>query len=78
MTVDALVQRFIPLDDGTGDHVFDTWTNKVAKNRRCWRYCRPAPAAMTSSATRNGSSAAPITLDQVGFDPSGNDDEIAS
>ena len=31
MTVDALVQRFIPLDDGTGDHVFDTWTNKVAK-----------------------------------------------
>ena len=23
--------RSLPLDDGTGEYVFDTWTNKVAK-----------------------------------------------
>ncbi len=30
MPINDVVQRFVPLDDGTGKYVFDTWTNKVA------------------------------------------------
>ena len=30
LPLDDLVERFIPLDDGTGKYVWDTWTRKIA------------------------------------------------
>lgn len=73
MELDALIERFVPLDDGTGDYVFDTWTNKVAKKGQMIALL---PAGVRGDDIkrhpvwyRRGA----YYLDQVGFDPSGRD-----
>lgn len=34
MPLEDIVERFIPLDDGTGDYVWDTWTRKIVKTKQ--------------------------------------------
>ena len=75
MTVDALVQRFIPLDDGTGDHVFDTWTNKVAKKSQMLALLPAGARGDDIKRHPEWVERGAYYIDQVGFDPSGNDDE---
>lgn len=69
MSLDELVARFMPLDDGTGKYVFDTWTNRVAH--------RDQMAALLPAGQRGDDikrhpvwvSRGACYLDQVGFDP---------
>lgn len=76
MNIDDIVERFIPLDDGTGEYVFDTWTNKVAR--------RTQMVALLPAHTRQDIikqhplwiDRGAFYLDQVGFDPSGNDHNV--
>ena len=75
MTVDDLVQRFIPLDDGTGDHVFDTWTNKVAKKSQMLALLPAGARGDDIKRHPEWVERGAYYLDQVGFDPSGNDDD---
>ena len=76
MPVDDLVARFVPLDDGTGKYVFDTWTNKVAHRDQMI-------ALMPAGVRADDIKRHPVYvergayyLDQVGFDPAGVDDNV--
>lgn len=76
MYLDDVVERFVPLDDGTGEYVFDTWTNKVAK--------RTQMIALLAAGVRGDDikrhpvwiTRGAYYLDQVGFDPSGKDSAV--
>ena len=76
MDLDDVVERFVPLDDGTGEYVFDTWTNKVAK--------RTQMIALLAAGVRGDDikrhpvwiTRGAYYLDQVGFDPSGKDSAV--
>lgn len=76
MDLDDVVDRFMPLDDGTGEYVFDAWTNKVAK--------RTQMIALLAAGVRGDDikrhpvwiTRGAFYLDQVGFDPSGKDSAV--
>ena len=70
MTVDDLVERYVPLDDGTGDYVFDTWTNKVTKRSQMLTLL---PAGARGDDIKRHPvwiSRGAFFMDEVGFDPS--------
>ncbi len=73
MELDDLITRFVPLDDGTGDYVFDTWTNKVAKKSQMVALL---PAGVRGDDIKRHPvwyERGAYYLDQVGFDPAGKD-----
>jgi len=73
MELDEIVERFVPLDDGTGDYVFDRWTNKVVKKAQMIALL---PAGVRGDDIKRHPywiSRGAFYLDQVGFDPSGKD-----
>lgn len=76
MPLDDLVARFIPIDDGTGDYVFDTWANKIAKRTQMVALL---PAGVRGDDIKRH----PLWIDrgayfieQIGFDPSGTDTAV--
>lgn len=76
MYLDDAVERFIPLDDGTGKHVFDTWTNKIAMREQMLTLL---PAGMGVNDIKRHPlwlDRGAYYLDQVGFDPSGTDTAV--
>jgi len=73
MELDDLIARFVPLDDGTGDYVFDCWTNKVAKKAQMIALL---PAGVRGDDIKRHPvwyQRGAYYLDQVGFDPAGTD-----
>ncbi|MCP1675473.1 putative DNA primase/helicase [Natronocella acetinitrilica] len=73
MSVDDAVERFLPLDDGTGKFVFDTWTRKIAHKDQMLALL-PADSKLADvkrhpTWIHRGA----YYLDEVGFDPSGKD-----
>lgn len=73
MPLDDVVARFIPLDDGTGKSMFDTWTNKIALREQMVALL---PAGMRGDDLKRHPvyiERGAYYLDQVGFDPSGKD-----
>lgn len=73
MALDDLVERFVPLDDGTGKYVFDIWTNKVALRDQMISLL---PAGVRGDDIKRHPlwvERGAYFLDQVGFDPSGAD-----
>jgi putative DNA primase/helicase len=76
MALDDLVERFVPLDDGTGKYVFDTWTNRVAAKDQMITLL---PAGVRSDDIKRHPvwvERGAYYLDQVGFDPSGKDGSV--
>ena len=76
MPLDDVVARFIPLDDGTGKHVFDTWTNKIALREQMISIL---PAGMRNDDLKRHPvyvKRGACYLDQVGFDPAGTDKNV--
>lgn len=76
MSLDDAVVRFMPLDDGTGKYLFDTWTNKVAMRDQMIAIL---PAGVRADDVKRHPvwmQRGACYLDQVGFDPSGNDKEV--
>lgn len=76
MELDDAVVRFIPLDDGTGKYVFDTWTNKVALKDQMIALL---PAGVRGDDVKRHYlwiSRGAYYLDQIGFDPSGKDSNV--
>ncbi len=76
MSVDDLVERYIPLDDGTGDYVFDTWTNKVAKRAQMLTLLPAGGRGDDIKRHPLWVARGAFYLDQVGFDPSGRDRNV--
>lgn len=76
MSLDDIVARFVPLDDGTGKYVFDKWTNKIAQREQMITLL---PAGVRGDDIKRhpvwGERGA-YYLDQVGFDPSGKDADV--
>ena len=76
MELDALVERFLPIDDGTGKVVFDTWTNKLAHKDQM-------VALLAAGVRGDDIKRHPVWyqrgayyLDEIGFDPAGKDKEV--
>ena len=77
MGLDDLVERFLPIDDGTGKYVFDTWTNRLAHKDQMLALL-PADAKQADIKRhpvwmRRGA----FYLDEVGFDPSCADPDVS-
>jgi putative DNA primase/helicase len=73
MTLDDAVARFIPLDDGTGKFLFDTWTNKIVHKDQM---VAVLPAGMRGDDVKRHpvwQQRGAFYLDQVGFDPACSD-----
>lgn len=76
MSLDEIVARFLPLDDGTGKYVFDTWTNKIAHREQMITLL---PAGVRGDDIKRHPvwvERGAFYLDQVGFDPSGTDHSV--
>jgi putative DNA primase/helicase len=76
MSLDDAVERFVPLDDGTGECVFDTWTNKVCKRTQM---VAVLPAGIRGDDIKRHDvwvQRGACYLDQVGFDPTGKDRNV--
>lgn len=76
MELGDIVERFVPLDDGTGDYVFDTWTNKVAKRSQMITLLPAGVRADDIKRHPYWVSRGAYYLDQVGFDPSEKDRNV--
>jgi putative DNA primase/helicase len=76
MALDDAVARFVPLDDGTGKYLFDTWTNKVVMREQMIALL---PAGMRGDDIKRHPvwmQRGAYYLDEVGFDPSGRDKSV--
>lgn len=76
MSLDDIVARFVPLDDGTGKYVFDTWTRKIAHREQMITLL---PAGVRGDDIKRHPvwiERGAFYLDQVGFDPSEADQEV--
>jgi putative DNA primase/helicase len=76
MSLDEIVQRFLPIDDGTGKYVFDTWTNKIAHREQMITLL---PAGVRGDDIKRHPvfiERGAYYLDQVGFDPTGADRSV--
>ncbi|UXY13846.1 DUF5906 domain-containing protein [Chitiniphilus purpureus] len=76
MDLDDLVQRFLPIDDGTGKHLFDVWTNRIVLQTQATALLHPGVRwdDVKRHPTWQGRGA--YYIDQVGFDPSGKDPNV--
>ncbi|MCH8502896.1 MAG: DUF5906 domain-containing protein [Ectothiorhodospiraceae bacterium] len=76
LNIDEIVERFLPIDDGTGKYVFDTWTRKIVHKDQMLALL-PADAKLADvkrhpTWIHRGA----YYLDQVGFDPSERDPAV--
>lgn len=76
MELDDLVERYIPIDDGTGKYVWDTWTRRICT--------REQMIVMLPAGVRNDDikrhpiwqSRGAFFWDEIGFDPSEKDPTV--
>ncbi|MBO3706665.1 MAG: hypothetical protein J5X21_09685 [Candidatus Accumulibacter sp.] len=76
MDIDSLVERFVPIDDGTGNYVFDMWKRSVVKRSQMVALM---PAGLLFDDLKRHDrwiSRGACHMDQVGFDPAGTDEQI--
>lgn len=76
MGLDSAVERFVPLDDGTGKYLFDYWTNRIVHRDQM---IAVLPAGIRGDDVRRHPvwiSRGAYYFDQVGFDPSGADKDV--
>lgn len=76
MAVEDLVERFVPLDDGKGKAVFDTWTARIA---HIDQVVALLPAGRRRDDIKQNADyiqRGAYYIDQVGFDPSEKDPEV--
>jgi putative DNA primase/helicase len=76
MPVDDIVERFVPLDDGTGDYVWDIWTSKIVKHKQMIALL---PAGVRGDDIKRHpvwQERGAYFLSQVGFDPTGKDPTV--
>lgn len=76
LPLDQAVHRFVPIDDGTGKYLFDTWQNRMVSREQMTAIL---PAGIRGDDIKRH----PVWIergayyvDEVGFDPSGNDASV--
>lgn len=75
MSVDAIVDRFIFIDHDGGDAIFDTWTREVCKDKKLTRMLPPGVRIDEVKRHPRWLERA-VYIDQIGFDPGGEDKNI--
>ncbi len=70
-----IVERFIHIDDNTGDFVFDHWTNAVCKKTKVVNML-PARVRWDDVKDHPTWRSRAVYIDQIGFDPGGEDPNI--
>lgn len=76
MDLDSAVDRFIPLDDGTGEFLFDKWTRSICRTKQM---IAVLPAKMRWDEVKQHpiwKSRGSFYLSEVGFDPAGTDRSV--
>jgi len=73
MPLDDLIDRFIPIDDGTGDYVFDLWTRKMARKSQMIALLPAGVRGDDIKAHPEWRKRGAYFIDQVGFDPTERD-----
>ncbi len=76
MSLDELVERFVDIDDNTGEFIFDTWTNEVCRRTKLLKML---PAGVRGDDVKRHwrwQQKGAVYLDQIGFDPGGDDPNI--
>jgi putative DNA primase/helicase len=76
MDLDSLVDRYLPIDDGTGDHVFDRWTNKIAKKSQMIALLEAGVRGDDIKRHPTWIKRGAYYIDQIGFDPTGLDKTV--
>jgi len=76
MALDDIVERFIFIDDETGDFVFDTWERNVCKYSKVIRLL-PAGGRADDIKRHPIWPTRAVYIDQIGFDPGSEDANIA-
>ncbi len=75
LSLDDIVDRFIHIDDNTGDFVFDTWTKSVVKRSKVVNML-PARVRWDDVKDHHTWRARAVYIDQIGFDPGEEDANI--
>lgn len=76
MELDDLVERFVPIDDGTGEHVFDTWTRKIARSKQMIALLHAGVRGDDIKRHPVWIRRGAAYIDEIGFDPSGQDKSV--
>ncbi len=76
MGIDDLVERFIPIDDGTGKVLFDTWTSKLAMSSQMMALASAGVGVPEIKRHPVWIDRGSYYVDQIGFDPAGDDQTV--
>lgn len=76
MALDDAVERFVPLDDGTGKFLFDTWTNKIVNKDQMVALLAAGQRWDDVKRHYRWIDRGAYYVDQVGFDPACTDKNI--
>ncbi len=76
MPLDDLVERFVPIDDGTGKYLFDGWTRKIVHRDQMAALLPPGMRGDDVKRHHIWVTRGSYYLDQVGFDPSDKDPSV--
>lgn len=76
MSVDEIVERFEPIDDGTGKYVFDRWTRKVAHKDQMIALLPAGGRADDIKRHAVWQMRGAVYLDEIGFDPTEKDPAV--
>lgn len=75
MPLDDLVERFVFVDDETGDFAFDFWTKQVVRLSKVVKLL-PPKARFDDVKDHPRWKSRAVYIDQIGFDPGGDDPNI--
>lgn len=75
LPLDDIVDRFIFIDDGTGEFIFDTWTREVCRRSKMLNML---PTRVRGDDVKDHPvwKSRAVYIDQIGFDPAGDDSNI--
>ena len=76
LDLDTLVCRFIPIDDGMGDSVFDTWTKRLASKKQMVALLPAGVRADDIKRHPDWIERGAYYVDEIGFDPAGTDPSV--
>lgn len=75
LSLDATVERYIHIDDATGDYVFDAWTKQICKFSKVIKTL-PARVRVDDIKDHPTWQGRAVYIDQVGFDPTEKDTSV--
>jgi len=76
LDLDTLVERFLPIDDGSGESLFDTWTKRMVHKKQMIALLPAGVRADDIKRHPEWIARGAYYVDEIGFDPAGTDENI--